>query len=187
MDSCIGNTRVAILGLRCKYFWDPEIRYDSSVKPSDFVHLHNHSTYSLLEALPSAEEIVLRAKELGQTAVGIADKGYVYGLIEFYQAARKHSLKPILGLETYVAARSPHDREGGTDAKRRPLVLIAETQEGYLNLLQLATHATLEGMYYKPRVDHELLERYGRGLIALTGPIGGAIPQTALLEDARRI
>ncbi|ALM10366.1 MAG: DNA polymerase III subunit alpha [Candidatus Peribacter riflensis] len=157
------------------------------MKATDFVHLHCHSTYSLLEALPSPEEIVERAKELGQTAVGIADKGYVYGLVEFYQAAKKGGLKPILGLETYVAARTRFDQESGTDTKRYPLVLLAENEEGYSNLLALATQAALEGMYYKPRVDAELLSKYGKGLIALTGPIGGAIPQAALVEDGERI
>ena len=154
------------------------------MKSEDFVHLHCHSTYSLLEALPSPKEIVLRAQELGQTAVGIADKGHTYGLVEFYKAAKEYEMKPILGLETYVAMRSRHDKESGTDTKRYPLVLLAETQEGYLNLLQLATLAALEGMYYKPRVDKELLKQYGKGLIALTGPISGAVPQAALMEDA---
>lgn len=157
------------------------------MQPEDFVHIHCHSTYSLLEALPSPEEVVLRAKELGQTAVGLADKGFSYGLIEFFKAAKAHDIKPILGLETYVAVRTRHDKESGTDTKRYPLVLLAETQEGYLNLLELATHAALEGMYYKPRVDSELLEKYGKGLIALTGPISGAIPQAALAEDGERI
>ncbi len=157
------------------------------MKPEDFVHLHCHSTYSLLEALPSPEEIVLRAKELGQTAVGLADKGYMYGLVEFYQYARKHGLKPILGLEAYVAARTRNDRESGTDTKSFPLTLLAETQEGYENLLQLATLSAMEGMYYKPRVDDELLTKYGKGLICLSGPITGAIGQAALLEDAERI
>ncbi|MDO8468444.1 MAG: DNA polymerase III subunit alpha [Candidatus Peribacter sp.] len=157
------------------------------MKAPDFVHLHCHSTYSLLEALPSPEEIVERAKELGESAVGIADKGYIYGLVEFYQATKKAGLKPILGLETYVAARTRFDQETGTDTKRYPLVLLAENEEGYRNLLSLATQAALEGMYYKPRVDAELLGKYGKGLIALTGPIGGAIPQAALVEDGERI
>ncbi|MDD3896332.1 MAG: DNA polymerase III subunit alpha [Candidatus Peribacteraceae bacterium] len=157
------------------------------MKPEDFVHLHCHSTYSLLEALPSPEEVVLRAEELGQKTVGIADKGYTYGLIEFYKAAKAHGMKPVLGLETYVAARTRFDKESGTDTKRYPLVLLAENQEGYRNLLELATHAALEGMYYKPRIDQELLQKYGKGLIALTGPIGGAIPQAALAEDGERI
>ena len=157
------------------------------MKPEDFVHLHCHSTYSLLEALPSPEEVVLRAKELGQTAVGLEDKGHTYGLIEFYKAALSHDIKPILGLETYVATRTRFDKESGIDTRRYPLVLLAENQEGYENLLELATHAALEGMYYKPRVDDELLKKYGKGLIALTGPIGGTIPQAALAEDGEQI
>jgi DNA polymerase-3 subunit alpha len=157
------------------------------MKPQDFVHLHCHSTYSLLEALPSPAEIVERAKELGQTAVGLADKGYTYGLIEFAQEAAKKGIKPILGLEVYIAARSRTDKESGVDTRRFPLTLLAENEEGYHNLLQMATIAALEGMYYKPRVDKELLTKYGKGLIALTGPISGAIPQAALAEDAKEI
>ncbi len=157
------------------------------MKREDFVHLHNHSTYSLLEALPSPEEIVLRAKELGQTAVGLADKGYMYGLIEFFQYAKKHELKPILGMDAYVAARTRKDKEAGIDTKSYPLTLFAETQEGYENLLKLATIGAMEGMYYKPRVDDELLTQYGKGLICLTGPITGAIGNAALAEDGERI
>jgi len=156
------------------------------MKATDFVHLHCHSTYSLLEGLPQPEEIVLRAKELKQTAVGLADKGYTYGLIEFYKAAKEHKIKPILGLEVYIAARTRHDKERA-DSKRFPLTLLAETDEGYQNILELATLAALEGMYYKPRVDDELLEKYGKGLIALSGPIGGQIPQAALVEDSERV
>lgn len=154
---------------------------------SDFVHLHCHSTFSLLEGLPTPEEIVLRAKELGQNAVGLADKGYTYGLIEFYKACKDEGVRPILGLETYVAARTRFDKESAVDTRRNPLVLLAENDEGYRNLLELATLAALEGMYYKPRVDNDLLRRFGRGLIALTGPIGGTIPQAALAEDIERL
>lgn len=157
------------------------------MRSQDFVHLHCHSTYSLLEALPSPAEIVERAKELGQNAVGLADKGYTYGLIEFVQEAMKKGIKPILGIEVYVAARTRNDKESGVDTRRFPLTLLAENEEGYHNLLQMATVAALEGMYYKPRVDKELLSKYGRGLIALTGPIGGAIPQAALAEDAKEV
>ncbi len=157
------------------------------MKPTDFVHLHCHSTFSLLEAVPTPEEIVLRAKELGQSAVGLADKGYTYGLIEFYKACKEHKLKPILGLETYVAARTRFDKESGVDTRRYPLVLLAANEEGYQNLLELATKAALEGMYYKPRVDAELLKQYGKGLIALSGPISGAIPQAAMAEDSERL
>jgi len=157
------------------------------MKPTDFVHLHCHSTFSLLEAVPTPKEIVNRAVELGQTAVGLTDKGYTHGLIDFYKQAQYAGIKPILGLETYIATRTRHDKESSTDTKRYPLVLLAETAEGYQNLLELATKAALEGMYYKPRVDAELLRQYGKGLIALTGPISGAIPQAALAEDAERV
>jgi DNA polymerase-3 subunit alpha len=157
------------------------------MKAEDFVHLHCHSTYSLLEALPSTEEIVLRAKELGQTAVGLADKGYLYGLIEFYQYAQKNGIKPILGMEAYMAARTRNDRESGVDTKSYPFTLLCETQEGYNNLLQLATLAAMEGMYYKPRVDAEVMQKYGKGLIIMTGPITGAMGQAALAEDGERI
>jgi len=156
------------------------------MKPSDFVHLHCHSTYSLLEALPSPEEIVERTKELGQHAVGLADKGHVYGLIEFYKAAKEADVKPILGCEVYSAPRSRHDKEKA-DTKRYPLTLLVETNEGYQNLLELASAAALEGMYYKPRVDEELLAKFGKGLIALSGPLGGQIPQAALVEDQKRV
>jgi DNA polymerase-3 subunit alpha len=132
-------------------------------------------------------EIVDRAKELGQTAVGLSDKGYTYGLIEFFQAAQKAGLKPVLGLDAYIASRTRKDKESGVDTKRWPVTLFAETQEGYHNLLNLATESALDGMYYKPRVDKELLQKYGKGLICLTGPIGGAIPQAALAEDAERV
>ncbi len=157
------------------------------MKGSDFVHIHCHSTYSLLEALPSPKEIVERTKELGQNAVGLADKGYTYGLIEFYKACKNEGIRPLLGLETYVAARTRHDKESSIDTRRYPLVLLAATNEGYANLLELATHAALEGMYYKPRVDAELLRKYGKGLIALSGPLSGAIPQAALAEDMERV
>jgi len=156
------------------------------MKATDFVHLHTHSTYSLLEALPSPEEIVQRAKELKQNAVGLADKGYVYGLIEFYKAAKEEGIKPILGCEVYIAPRTRHDKDKA-DTKRYPLTLLCENEEGYQNLLQLVTLAALEGMYYKPRVDDELLAKYGKGLIALSGPIGGQMPQAALLEDRKRM
>lgn len=157
------------------------------MKAPDFVHLHCHSTYSLLEALPSPEEIVLRAEELKQSAVALTDRGITHGLIEFFEAAQKHGIKPILGMEVFVAARTRHDKESSIDSTVTPLVLLAETQEGYQNLLLLATAAALEGMYEKPRVDAELLSRHCKGLIALTGPITGAIPQAALVEDGERI
>jgi DNA polymerase-3 subunit alpha len=143
--------------------------------------------YSLLEALPSPGEIVQRARELQQNAVALTDKGYTYGLIEFYKAAREQGIKPILGMDVYIAARTRLDREPRIDTRRFPLTLLAETLEGYQNLLELATRAALEGMYYQPRVDAELLQRYGRGLLAMSGAKSGAIPQAALAEDGKRL
>ena len=157
------------------------------MKATDFVHLHCHSTYSLLEGLPSPEEIVDRAVELGQSAVGLADKGYTYGLIEFYKAAKSKGVKPLLGMEAFVAARTRHDKESSSDTRRYPLTLLAMNREGYQHLLELASKAALEGMYYKPRVDAELLRQFGKGLIALSGPISGALPQAALAEDEDRL
>ncbi|MBI5156228.1 DNA polymerase III subunit alpha, partial [Candidatus Peregrinibacteria bacterium] len=157
------------------------------MQPPDFVHLHTHSTYSLLEGLPSPEEIVLRAEELKQKAAGLTDRGFTYGLIEFEQAARKHGIKPILGMEVFVAARTRNDKDSGTDTKSTPLTLLAMNKEGYDNLLQMATLAAIEGMYYKPRVDAELLTRFGKGLIALTGPVTSQMSQAALNEDGKRI
>lgn len=137
--------------------------------------------------MPSPAEIVARAVELGQNTVGLADKGYTYGLMEFVQEAQKKGIKPILGMEVYIAARKRTDKESGTDTRRYPLTLLVESQEGYQNLLQLATKSAIEGMYYKPRVDAELLALHGKGLIALSGPIGGTIPQAALAEDKAQV
>lgn len=148
------------------------------MKPEDFVHLHCHSTYSLLEALPSPEEIVLRAKELRQRAVALTDTGYTYGLVEFTHAAKKHGLKPILGMEVDTAP------EGSPTPS--PLTLLAENMEGYSHLLELATAAALHSSEHKPRVPLDLLTTYGNGLIALTGPVSSALPQAAITEDTKR-
>ena len=141
------------------------------MKAEDFVHLHCHSTYSLLEALPSPEEIVLRAKELKQTAVGLCDRGHVYGLIEFYKAAKEEKLKAILGMDAFL-------EDGGT------ITLFAETQEGYENLLRLATASALGSPADRPVTTDAMLEQFGKGLIALTGPGDSPLPQAALREDA---
>ena len=146
------------------------------MKAEDFVHLHCYSTYSLLQALPSPEEIVLRAKEIGARSVGLTDMYYTYGLIEFYQYAKKHGLKPILGMEILV-------RQEKTSS---PLVLLAETLEGYRNILTIATVSAMESTH-PPMVTLDALERYGRGLIALTGGMGGAIPKAALAENAAEV
>src|SRR3989338_2205192 len=120
---------------------------------SRFIHLHTHSHYSLLNALPKIP--------------ALTDNCNLYGAIEFYQTCKKKEIKPIIGIDAYVAYRSRHDKQTGIDKERYRLVLLAENQTGYKNLIKLVTLAHLEGFYYKPRVDRELLKKYGEGLIAI--------------------
>jgi DNA polymerase-3 subunit alpha len=145
-----------------------------------FVHLHLHSHYSLLDGLSKIDEIVARAKELGMEAVALTDHGNLYGAIEFYQKATKEGIKPIIGCELYVAPRSRFDKEPGRDAEYFHLPVLARNNTGYQNLLQLVTKANLEGFYYKPRVDKELLREFHEGLIALSGCLSGEIPRAIL-------
>ena len=153
-----------------------------------FAHLHVHTEYSLLDGMCRIPQLVSRAKELGMDSLAITDHGAMYGVIEFYLAAREAGIKPIIGCEVYVAQGSRLSRDAG-DKINYHLVLLAKNQTGYQNLIQLATKAQLEGFYYKPRVDRELLEQYHQGLIALTACIGGEIPQLILsgrLEEAKQ-
>lgn len=147
-----------------------------------FVHLHVHSHYSLLDGLPKIDELVSYAKEQGAPALALTDHGALYGVIEFYQTALKAGIKPIIGVETYVAPLGHQHKRAKVDEKNHHLVLLAATNEGYQNLIKLITIAHLEGYYYRPRVDHELLKKYGRGLIALSACLKGEVP-TAILND----
>jgi DNA polymerase-3 subunit alpha len=144
---------------------------------NQFTHLHLHTHYSLLDGMSRMPELMDRAKELGFSAIGLTDHGVLYGAIEFYEEARKRGIKPILGCEVYVATRSRFDREPRLDDRQYHLTLLAKNNQGYQNLIKLATQAQLEGFYYKPRVDHELLEQYGEGLICLSGCPSGEIPR----------
>ena len=155
---------------------------------STFTHLHVHSEYSLLDGMCRIEELVARAKELGMEALAITDHGVMYGVIEFYNVAKKHGIKPIVGCEVYVAPQARFER--GSRRRSRPfhLVLLARNETGYRNLIQLTTRAHLEGFYYKPRVDRELLREYSAGLTALSGCMSGEIPrlvQQGRLDSAR--
>ncbi len=141
----------------------------------DFVHLHNHSHYSLLDGLQKVPEMLDRVKGLGMNAVALTDHGTLSGAIEFYNEAKKRDLKPIFGVETYVAPRSHTDKEGKQDANPFHLILLAESFQGYQNLMRLVTIAQLDGYYYKPRVDRELLAKYHEGLIALSACAGGEV------------
>jgi len=145
-----------------------------------FVHLHTHSDYSFLDALPKAEDLAQKAKELGMPAVALTDRANMHGAIEFYKACKKEGVNPIIGGEFYLAPRSRNDKEQGIDNKRFRIVLLAENNEGYQNLLQLSTLSYLEGIYYVPRIDDDLLQKYGKNLIAILPRAGGEI--TPLLE-----
>ncbi|MFC1913730.1 DNA polymerase III subunit alpha [Chloroflexota bacterium] len=153
-----------------------------------FTHLHVHTEYSLLDGMCRIPQLVSRVKELGMDTLAITDHGTMYGVIEFYEAAREAGIKPIIGCEVYVASESRFGRGVG-DRNNYHLILLAKDQTGYQNLIQLTTKAHLEGFYYKPRLDRELLEQYHQGLIALTACLGGEIPQLILsgrLQEAKQ-
>ncbi len=139
------------------------------LKPSDYVHLHNHTHHSLLDGLTKIPDLVNAVKEMGMEAVAITDHGTMSGALELYKAAIEVGVKPILGQEFYVATRSRHDRDPAKDKARYHLTVLAMNNKGYQNLMQLSTIANLEGMYYKPRIDHEVIEKYNEGLIILSG------------------
>ncbi len=142
---------------------------------TDFVHLHNHSDYSLLDGLNKVSEMVKRAKELNMKALAITDHGSMYGVIKFYQQALDAGIKPIIGCEIYVAKRSLHDKEAGVDKDYNHLVLLAENNAGYKNLMKIVSVSYLEGYYYKPRTDLNLLQKYHEGLICLSACVNGYV------------
>lgn len=142
---------------------------------SDYVHLHNHTHYSVLDGLQKVPEMLDRIQELGMEAVAITDHGTLSGAIEFYKAAKERGIKPIIGMEAYVANRRHVDKDPQKDRSRFHLILLAMNETGYKNLMRLSSIANLDGYYFKPRIDHELLEKYHEGLIALSGCIGGEV------------
>ena len=144
---------------------------------SRFSHLHTHSHYSLLSALPKVDELVDRAKELGMPALALTDAGNLYGAIEFFKAAKKAEIKPIIGVDFFMAVRGRKDMQAGIDNRRTRLILLAMNDKGYQNLIQLVTLSHLEGFYYKPRIDRELLEKYNEGLICISPSFSGDIVQ----------
>lgn len=144
---------------------------------SKFVHLHTHSHYSLLDGLAKVNDLVGRAKELGMDALALTDHGNLYGAIEFYKAAKKAGIKPILGVEAYLAPGSRLDKTPKVDDKRFHITLLAKNETGWKNIIELVTKANLEGFYYKPRIDKELLALHREGVICLSGCYGGEIPK----------
>lgn len=156
---------------------------------ADFVHLHVHTEYSLLDGLARISPLVTKVKELGMDTIAITDHGALYGAIPFYFACRNNQIKPIIGVEAYMATRSRFDKQPSIDADQYHLTILSKNIAGYKNLMKLTTAAHLDGYYYKPRIDWELLEKYKEGLIILSGCLNGEIPRLLVegnLQDAEQ-
>ncbi|MDP3901454.1 MAG: DNA polymerase III subunit alpha [bacterium] len=150
---------------------------------SKFIHLHTHSHYSLLDGLAKIDDLIARAKELNMNSLAITDHGNLYGAVEFYKKATKAGIKPILGVEAYVAPGDHRDRTNSGGDKYYHLILLAKNKIGWLNLIQLVTKSNLEGFYYKPRIDKDLLRQHHDGLIALSGCLSGEVSRALMHKD----
>ncbi len=148
----------------------------------DFVHLHVHTEYSLLDGASRIPELIARTKELGMDAIAITDHGAMYGVIDFYKEAKKQGVKPIIGCEVYLAPGDRKERSEVNGIRYYHLILLAENQQGYRNLVKLVSLANIEGMYYRPRIDKEILRQYHEGLICLSACVAGEIPR-AIIQD----
>ncbi len=148
-----------------------------------FVHLHLHTEYSMLDGASRIDEVVAAAAADGQPAVGITDHGNMYGVLELHQAARKAGVKPVLGMEGYFTSTSRFDRPRRSEHEIFHLTLLAETTQGYRNLMRVTSSAFLDGYYYKPRTDWELLERHHEGITATSGCLGGLVPQLIMAGE----
>ncbi len=149
----------------------------------EFTHLHVHTEYSLLDGAAPVDKLVKKAKSMNMRALAITDHGVMYGVIDFYKAAVAEGIKPIIGCEVYVAPRTRFDKQHEYDSDLSHLVLLAKDNDGYHNLIKLVSDASIEGFYYRPRVDHDLLRRYSGGLICLSACLAGEIPKLLLAGD----
>jgi DNA polymerase-3 subunit alpha len=155
-----------------------------------FVHLHSHTEYSLFDGISRIGELVSHVKEMGQTALAITDHGVMYGAVYLYKECIKQGIKPIIGCEIYVTRGSRFDKFGNGKEKLAHLILLAENNEGYQNLIKICSKAWTEGYYHRPRADHELLEKYHEGLIVTSACVGGEVPQAILngdMDEARKV
>ncbi len=150
-----------------------------------FVHLHIHTEYSLLDGACRIDQLMDRVKECGQTAIACTDHGVMYGCVQFYKAAKKAGIKPIIGCEVYVATRTRFDKVNKIDGNNH-LILLCKNETGYKNLIKMVSAAFVEGFYSKPRIDKELLEKYHEGLICLSACLAGEVPQAILAGDYER-
>ena len=155
-----------------------------------FTHLHTHTEFSLLDGACRIEQLVSRAKSLGMQSLAITDHGNMYGAVDFYKACKKEGIKPIIGCEVYVAPRTRFDKDKVLDKEYNHLILLCKNETGYKNLIDMVSKAFTEGFYFKPRIDHDLLEKHSEGLICLSACLAGEIPQALLQKDydkAKRI
>ncbi|MDR1032385.1 MAG: DNA polymerase III subunit alpha [Candidatus Nomurabacteria bacterium] len=159
------------------------VKQTEALSPSDYVHLHNHTHHSLLDGLTKIDDLVERVKNLGMEAVAVTDHGTMSGLIELYKNATGIGIKPIMGAELYMAARGMEDRDPAKDKERFHITLLAMNDAGYRNLMHLSTEANLHGFYYKPRIDHKILEEYNEGIICLSGCASGEISVKLINDD----
>ena len=150
-----------------------------------FTHLHVHSHYSLLDGLPKIDELLNYVKELGMDSVALTDHGVLYGAVEFYKKAKEKGIKPIIGAELYLAFERMDQERPNIDDKRYHLIILVKNEEGYKNLVKLITKAHLEGFYYKPRIDEELLAQHSQGLIAMSACLQGKIPRLILSKQIK--
>lgn len=152
-------------------------KHTRALKSSDYVHLHNHTQYSLLDGLTKIPQLIKHVKTMGMEAIAVTDHGTMSGIIEFYQAAKKAQINPVVGMEAYISPRKHTDRDVAKDRQYFHLTMLVMNQTGYQNLMKLTTIANLEGFYYKPRLDHDLIEKYNEGLIVLSGCINGEVSE----------
>ena len=153
---------------------------------ADFVHLHVHSEYSLLDGMSRIKDLPVRAKELGMKAIALTDHGVMYGAVDFYKECKKNDIKPIIGCEVYVAPHSRFDKEAGRDNGYNHLILLAKNKTGYQNLSKLVSLSFVEGFYYKPRIDLEILEKYSEGLICLSACLAGSLSQAIIQNNMEK-
>ncbi|MBQ8301617.1 MAG: PHP domain-containing protein, partial [Clostridia bacterium] len=155
-----------------------------------FCHLHTHTEYSLLDGEASVKKLITRVKELDMDACAITDHGSMYGVVDFYREAKAQGIHPVIGCEVYMAPRSRFDKVHDVDNKTSHLILLAENQTGYQNLIKLVSSGYTEGFYYKPRIDFELLKEHSEGIIALSACLAGEVPKAILrgsYDEAKEI
>ena len=151
-----------------------------------FVHLHTHTEYSLFDGISRIPDLVAHVKAMGQTAIAITDHGSMYGAVYLYNECKKQGIKPIIGCEIYITQNSRFQVPPGRE-KLYHLILLAENNEGYHNLVKICSRAWTEGFHNKPRADHDLLRKYHKGLIALSACVGGELPQAILSGDMDKL